>query len=57
MSNTRHTECYDLSLTHRGVVGTYTDGVYTHPLCDLHAEQYGFRTPETHDELLTRLGF
>lgn len=57
MSNTRHTECYDLSLTHRGVVGTYTDGVYTHPLCDLHAEQCGFKTPETHDELLTRLGF
>lgn len=49
--------CYDLEPRHHGEVRDYTDGVVTHPLCDRHAEQAGFKTAETADELLTRLGY
>lgn len=49
-------ECYDIG-SHSGTVREYTDGVYTHPLCDRHAEACGFKTPETAVELLARLGY
>ena len=50
-------ECYELNPNHRGDLNTYTDGVYTHTLCDRHAEEAGFKAAESIEDLLTRLGY
>lgn len=48
-------ECYAVDTLHCGDVRVYTDGVDTHPLCDMHAERDGFKSQESVEDFLTRI--